>query len=186
MLQEFLEKLYKARQRLGTHIHRVNDIFQDVYTAVTDAQVDAAEAIKLLGISLAQPHSPLFKPIKLPKKDKMDLEGENAAIEDGSGPAPGLAEDGAQTQQLSGSLLPGVPTPTEAVAEQSTPEAEADIDVPGAAADSADGADPIAAAEAEADTAKAEEKAKEESGLPADSSLAQPHPSHHSWSLRPG
>ena len=36
-----------------------------------------------------------------------------------------------------------------------------------------DGADPIAAAEAEADTAKAEEKAKEEAGLPADSSLAQ-------------
>ena len=51
VLQEFLEKLYKARQRLAP-IHRVNDIFQDVYTAVTDAQVDAAEAIKLLGISL--------------------------------------------------------------------------------------------------------------------------------------
>ena len=115
----------------------------------------------------------------------MDLEGENAAIEDGSGPAPGLAEDGAPTQQLSGSLLPGVPTPTEAVAEQSTPEAEADIDVPGAAADSA-GADPIAAAEAEADTAKAEEKAKE--GLDCLQTLAlhKPHPSHHSWSLRPG
>lgn len=163
VLQEFLEKLYQARQRLGTHIHRVNDIFQDVYTAVTDAQVDAAEVIKLLGISLAQPHSPLFKPIKLPKKDKMDMEGEQAAAEEG---VAGSAD--AAAAAASGSLLPGVPTP------QAEDIETAPADAGGAApvADGADGADAVEVAQANADAAQAEEQAKEDSGEPADSSLA--------------
>ena len=69
VLQDFLEKLYKARQRLGGHIHRVNDMFSTVYGANTQTQVNAAETIKLLGISVSQPHSPMFKPIKLPKHE---------------------------------------------------------------------------------------------------------------------
>ena len=76
---------------------------------------------KLLGISLAQPHSPLFKPIKLPKKDKMDMEGEQAAAQEG---ASGESTDAASTDSAvaSGSLLPGVPTPTEVPAEPASPE----------------------------------------------------------------
>jgi hypothetical protein len=69
VLQDFLEKLYKSRQRLGGHIHRVNDMFSTVYGANTQTQVNAAETIKLLGISVSQPHSPMFKPIKLPKHE---------------------------------------------------------------------------------------------------------------------
>lgn len=70
VLQDFLKKLYASRQRLGGHIHRVNDIFQTVYGANTQTQVNAAETIKLLGISISQPHSPMFAPIKLPKQEE--------------------------------------------------------------------------------------------------------------------
>ena len=168
VLQEFLEKLYKARQRLGTHIHRVNDIFQDVYTAVTDAQVDAAEAIKLLGISLAQPHSPLFKPIKLPKKDKMDMEGEQASTDDTSSGSALLAGVPTPTEdtESSGSeaLLPGVPTPE---GEPPSIEPATPIETMGS-----DGTDPAVAAQETADAAEAQEKAKEDAGDPADASLA--------------
>ena len=78
VLQAFLEKLYKSRQRLGGHIHRVNDMFQTVYGVNTQTQINAAETIKLLGISVSQPHSPMFKPIKLPKHEQ-DADAAEAA-----------------------------------------------------------------------------------------------------------
>lgn len=81
VLQAFLEKLYTARQRLGGHIHRVNDIFQTVYGVNTQTQVNAAETIKLLGISVSQPHSPMFKPIKLPKHEEEADAAEAAKLE---------------------------------------------------------------------------------------------------------
>jgi len=89
VLQDFLQKLYASRQRLGGHIHRVNDIFQTVYGANTQTQVNAAETIKLLGISVSQPYSPMFAPIKLPKQDEEEAAaaGESAVVttsEDGA------------------------------------------------------------------------------------------------------
>lgn len=176
VLQEFLEKLYKARQRLGTHIERVNGIFQDVYSAVTDAQVDAAEAIKLLGISISQPHSPLFKPIKLPKKDKLDMEGEAASAQDSESSSDESAalDTEASTDKESSGILPGVPTPT-AVTQTSVPEGDSDIDTSAASSDSSESlaATEADASAAEADAAAEEEKAKEDAGEPADPSLAE-------------
>ena len=84
VLQAFLEKLYTARQRLGSHIHRVNDIFQTVYGVNTQTQVNAAETIKLLGISVSQPHSPMFKPIKLPKHEEEADAAEAAKLDSDS------------------------------------------------------------------------------------------------------
>lgn len=97
------------------------------------------------------------------------MEGEQAAAQEG---ASGESTDAASTDSAvaSGSLLPGVPTPTEVPAEPASPEAEADIETTNAAAD---GADAVEAAQADADAAQAEEQAKEDSGEPADPSLAE-------------
>ena len=51
---EFLEKLCKARQRLGTHIER-GEYLPGCLQCGHNAQTDAAEAIKLPGISVSQP-----------------------------------------------------------------------------------------------------------------------------------
>ena len=71
-MEKFLEFLYSVRQQLGEHIYRTNRLYGGAYTAITYDISLTVEIMHDLGVMNNFHVSPIFHPIILPKKDKMD------------------------------------------------------------------------------------------------------------------
>ena len=75
-MEKFLEFLYSVRQQLGEHIYRTNRLYGGAYTAITYDISLTVEIMHDLGVMNNFHVSPIFHPIILPKKDKMDLDAD--------------------------------------------------------------------------------------------------------------
>eukprot|EP00945_MAST-04E_sp_MAST-4E-sp1_P000096 g96.t1 len=73
-MSDFLGFLEKVRQTLGEHIYRTNKLYGGAYTAITFDVTLTVEIMHDLGVMNNFHVSPIFHPIVLPAKDKMDLE----------------------------------------------------------------------------------------------------------------
>jgi hypothetical protein len=92
-MEKFLKFLYEVRQQLGEHIYRTNRLYGGAYTAITYDIALTVEIMHDLGVMNNFHVSPIFHPIILPKKDKMDEEAdkEKDEPEAATGAATGAA-----------------------------------------------------------------------------------------------
>merc|ERR1711871_391761 len=87
--------------QLGEFISRTNKLFTAVFDANAQAVYEASEVMKDLGFVVSLPWSPLVTPIKVPKKDKLDME---AAVEDDQSIAGETGATGATGEEGSASV----------------------------------------------------------------------------------
>jgi len=90
--------LYSVRQQLGEHIYRTNRLYGGAYTAITYDISLTVEIMHDLGVMNNFHVSPIFHPIILPKKDKMDLDADKEKDE----PSDATGAAGAATGAAAG------------------------------------------------------------------------------------
>lgn len=90
-----MEFLYNVRQQLGEHIYRTNRLYGGAYTAITYDISLTVEIMHDLGVMNNFHVSPIFHPIILPKKDKMDEEADKEKDEPSDATGAAAAATGA-------------------------------------------------------------------------------------------
>ena len=101
-MEKFLEFLYNVRQQLGEHIYRTNRLYGGAYTAITYDISLTVEIMHDLGVMNNFHVSPIFHPIILPKKDKMDLDADKEKDEPSDATGAASAATGAAAGAAAG------------------------------------------------------------------------------------
>jgi hypothetical protein len=105
-MEKFLNFLYGVRQQLGEHIYRTNRLYGGAYTAITYDIALTVEIMHDLGVMNNFHVSPIFHPIILPKKDKMDEEADKEKDEPTAATGAAAAATGAAAAPSSSNADP--------------------------------------------------------------------------------